>query len=135
MAKRNYCHVCHTRFVVFFPFPSCCVIHYYVADDGDGSDNVFIKLCRTRLKCYVLVNFPRVEFLGPHPSLEKERNTPVCVCLFVLYKTPHKEILRPRCQARQGNVPKKSTACAKLLFCLSKLMLFLRSRCHRRHRC
>ena len=23
--KQNYCHACHTRFAVFFPFPSCCV--------------------------------------------------------------------------------------------------------------
>ena len=23
--KQNYCHVCHTRFAVFFPVPSCCV--------------------------------------------------------------------------------------------------------------
>ena len=23
--KQNYCHVCHTRFAVFFPLPSCCV--------------------------------------------------------------------------------------------------------------
>ena len=23
--KQNYCHACHTRFVVFFPLPSCCV--------------------------------------------------------------------------------------------------------------
>ena len=23
--KQNYCHVCHTRFAVLFPHPSCCV--------------------------------------------------------------------------------------------------------------
>ena len=23
--KQNYCHVCHIRFAVFFPLPSCCV--------------------------------------------------------------------------------------------------------------
>ena len=23
--KQNYCHACHTRFPVFFSFPSCCV--------------------------------------------------------------------------------------------------------------
>ena len=23
--KQNYCHACHTRFTVLFPFPSCCV--------------------------------------------------------------------------------------------------------------
>ena len=23
--KQNYCHVCHTKFTVFFPLPSCCV--------------------------------------------------------------------------------------------------------------
>ena len=23
--KQNYCHACHTRFAVFFPFPSCCI--------------------------------------------------------------------------------------------------------------
>ena len=23
--KQNYCHLCHTRFAVFFPLPSCCV--------------------------------------------------------------------------------------------------------------
>ena len=23
--KQNYCHACHTRLAVFFPFPSCCV--------------------------------------------------------------------------------------------------------------
>ena len=23
--KQNYCHACHTRFAVFFPFPCCCV--------------------------------------------------------------------------------------------------------------
>ena len=23
--KQNYCHVCHTRFAIFFPLPSCCV--------------------------------------------------------------------------------------------------------------
>ena len=57
----------------------------------------------------MLVNFPGVEFLGPHTSLEKERKIPVCECLFVLHKTPHKEILLPGCQGRQGNVPKKRT--------------------------
>ena len=25
--KQNYCHACHTRFAVFFPLPSCCVLH------------------------------------------------------------------------------------------------------------
>ena len=24
--KRNFCHACHTKFVVFFPLPSCCVL-------------------------------------------------------------------------------------------------------------
>ena len=74
----------------------------------------------------MLVNFPGVEFLGPHTSLEKERKIPVCECLFVLHKTPHKEILRPGCRGRQGNVPKKRT---------DANAFFLRSRGHRRHRC
>ena len=65
----------------------------------------------------MLVNFPGVEFFGPHTSLEKERKIPVCECLFVLHKTPHKEILRPGCRGRQGNVPQKRTD-ANAFFCV-----------------
>ena len=30
--KQNYCHVCHTRFTVFFPLPSCCVFKTFYTD-------------------------------------------------------------------------------------------------------
>ena len=30
--KQNYCHVCHTRFTVFSPLPSCCVFKTFYSD-------------------------------------------------------------------------------------------------------
>ena len=32
--KQNYCHVCHTRFAVFFPLPSCCVSSLMRSQNG-----------------------------------------------------------------------------------------------------
>ena len=72
----------------------------------------------------VLVNFPGVEILCPHPSLEKERNISDCVCLYVLHKTPHNEILSPGCQGRQDNVPKKKYCMCEIVVLLIKANAF-----------
>ena len=37
--KQNYCHVCHTRFAVFFPLPSCCVSSLFMVYDGKTTYN------------------------------------------------------------------------------------------------
>ena len=34
--KQNYCHACHTRFIVFFPLPSCCVSSLIITWRGGG---------------------------------------------------------------------------------------------------
>ena len=37
--KQNYCQVCHTRFAVFFPLPSCCVSSLFMVYDRKTTYN------------------------------------------------------------------------------------------------
>ena len=77
-------------------------------DDGDGSENVTIKMNSRFLKhprdysncfkCQMLVTFPGVEFLETADKFRKrKKNSSSCIC--VLPKTgSHQEISRP-CRA------------------------------------
>ena len=61
--QKNYCHVCHTRFAVFFPLPSCCVssllIHRTCSD-------IFVELTDRLFMLYTL----KIQQGGPHSGAD-----------------------------------------------------------------
>ena len=110
------------------------ILESFSNDDGNDSQNVtinmnsrfsnFIAIIPTRFKCWMLVKFPRVKFVGTAPKFRKRKKNSSS-CVYVLHKTSHQEISRPSRAVTAKKCTKKCNARAELLFWLLSLLLLL----------
>ena len=80
--KQNYCHACHTRLAVFFPFPSCCVSSLignlskdvFERRTSTGSEAFFLFICLDAIKFSLLTFFSLLKTIYPRVLTKPLRN-------------------------------------------------------------